>query len=275
VLAGSDGTFTISGLPPGSYRVDIEYSGYKRSSVQNFDLTAGVSANLRVELERGNAQETVEVQGTAVLVNDESAQTSHAIEERTFTDLPLYDRNHQELVQLFPGVTPPQTSTSYLSDPQQNRRWETNGLSNNSNNRLLDGVENTEPFTGTGIFVTPGDAAQEVHLLTSNYNAQYGRAGGSILDPTTRHGSNNFHGSLFEFNSNSGMSARNFFDPKGFPQARFTTNQTGISAGGPIRRDTTFFSSATRGISTGGRSPRSPPCPRPTIVRAISARSPA
>jgi len=102
VLAGSDGTFTISGLPPGSYRVDIEYSGYKRSSVQNIDLTAGVCANIRVELERGNAQETVEVQGTAVLVNDESAQTSHAIEERTVADLPLYDRNHQELVQLFP-----------------------------------------------------------------------------------------------------------------------------------------------------------------------------
>jgi hypothetical protein len=117
LLTGPDGTFTISGLPPAAYRVDIEYSGYKRSSVQNLELPAAGSANIRVELERGNARETVEVQGTAVLVNDESAQTSHAIEERTVTDLPLYDRNHQELVQLFPGVTPPQTPTSHLTDP--------------------------------------------------------------------------------------------------------------------------------------------------------------
>src|SRR6185369_11806934 len=120
--------------------VDIEYSGYKRSSVQSLDLTTTPAANIRVELERGNTQETVEIKGAAVMVNDESAQTAHAIETRTITDLPLYDRNHQELVGLFPGVTPPQTSPSRLVDPQQNRFWEANGLSSSTNNRMLDGV---------------------------------------------------------------------------------------------------------------------------------------
>jgi len=241
VLTGPDGTFTISGLPSGSYRVDIEYSGYKRSSVQNLDLTTAPAASIRVELERGNTQETVEIKGTAVMVNDESAQTAHGIETRTITDLPLYDRNHQELVGLFPGVTPPQTSSSRLVDPQQNRYWEANGLSSASNNRMLDGVENTEPFTGRGVFITPVDASQQVNLLTGNFDAQHGRAGGSILDPSTRRGSNGLHGSLFEFNSNSAFGARNFFNPKGFSQASYNFNQTGISLGGPIQRDRTFF----------------------------------
>ena len=119
--------------------------------------------------------------------------------------------------------------------------WETNGLSNAANRRNLDGVENDEPFNGGAVFVTPLEAVQQMDVLTSNYDAQSGRAAGTILNPITRSGSNGLHGSIFEFNSNSALAARNFFNPKGYPQASSNINQTGASVGGPIKRDTTFF----------------------------------
>jgi hypothetical protein len=241
VLTGSDGTFTIINLPPGAYRIEVEVTGYKRSSVQNLELAAGAPAAIRVALEQGNVQETVEVQGTAVTVNDESAQTSRAMDIRMLTETPIFDRNHQEFVQFLPGITPPQTTPSRLIDPQRNRIWETNGLPNGANYKTLDGVSNTEPFTGLGVYVTPVQAVQQLNVLTSNYDAEYGRAAGTILNPATRRGSNDIHGSLFEFHANSAMSARNFFNPKGYPQARMVMNQTGLSLGGPIKRDTTFF----------------------------------
>jgi hypothetical protein len=114
-------------------------------------------------------------------------------------------------VNLVPGITPPYTNLSPVLDPQQNRLWETNGLSNAANRRTLDGVENDEPFNGGAVFVTPLQAVQQLDLMTSNYDAQSGRAAGTILNPVTRSGSNGVHGSLFEFNANSAMAARNFF----------------------------------------------------------------
>jgi hypothetical protein len=242
VLTGPDGTFTISGLPPGSYRVEVEYSGYKRSSVQNLDLAAAAGpASIRVELQSGNTQETVEVQATAILVQHESGERAEGFTARNVTETPIYDRNHQELVQFSTGVTPPHALESRVLDPQRDRIWETNGLANGTNYRTLDGVPNTEPFTGSSVYVTPAQGVQQLNLITSNYDAQYGRAGGSILNPVTRRGSNEVHGSLFEFNSNNAMAARNFFNPKGFPQAHSTVNQFGASVGGPVRRDSTFF----------------------------------
>ena len=241
VLTSGDGTFTIVGLPPGTYRVDVEVAGYKRSSVQNVELAPGGPAQIRVELQQGDTRETVEVQGSAVLIEPDKAEISKALDIRTVTGVPIYDRNHQELVQLLPGVTPPRTADSVLADPQRSRIWETNGLPNGANRRTLDGVENDEPFNGPTVYVTPLESIQQVDLVTSNYNARLGRAAGTIFNPVTRSGTNDLHGSIFEFNSNNAMSARNYFNPTGAPQARFTQNQFGLQLGGPIRRDSTFF----------------------------------
>jgi len=241
VVANSEGAFTITGLPPGAYRVEVESSGYKRASIRTIDLETGNAAQIRVELQQGDTRETVEVQGSAVLVQQDNAEISKALDASMVTQIPLYQRNHQELTQLVPGITPPRTTNAVVADPQRGRIWETNGLSNYANRRTLDGVENDEPFNGRTIYVSPVESTQQVSLTTSNYDARMGRAAGTIIDPATRPGSNDFHGSLFEFNSNSAMSARNFFNPEGLPQARFTQNLFGLSAGGPIRRDSTFF----------------------------------
>jgi len=238
---GPDGTFVISGLPPGTYRVDVEYTGYKRSAVQNVELVAGGPVNILVEMERGDTQETVQIQATTVMIQQDHAQNSTTYSHRTVNETPIYDRNHLDLVQFYPGVTPPRPLESRLLDPQRDRIWETNGLPNSANYRLLDGVPNVEPVTGQSIYVTPPQGVQQLRLITGNHDAQFGRAAGSVVNTGTSTGSNRVHGSLFEFNSNSFFHARNYFNPKGFPQARSNFNQVGASLGGPIVHDTTFF----------------------------------
>jgi Bacterial Ig-like domain (group 1). len=241
VTTGNDGKFAITSLTPGAYTVTVEYAGYKRTSVQNIDLAGTRPGDIRVELQHGNTQETVELPARAILMQTDSGETSTALDIRTVSETPLFDRNHQQLVNLASGVTPPYTSVSPVLDPQQSRLWETNGLSSAANRRTLDGLENGEPFNGTAVYVTPLEAIQQVDILTSNYDAQSGRAAGTIFNPLTRTGTNGLHGSVFEFNANSAMAARNFFDPKGYPQAHFNINQTGASLGGPIKRDNAFF----------------------------------
>ncbi len=205
------------------------------------NLSATEAASVRIELQTGDTRETVQVQGRSVLIQSESGQTANAIDSRTITELPLLDRNHEQLVNLEPGITPPQTNPSVIEDPQQSRYWETNGLPITANRKTLDGMENGEPFTQQTIHVTPLQGVEQLNLITSNYDAQFGRAAGTILNPVTRAGTNQVHGSLFEFNSNSALAARNFFDPKGYPQADSFVNLTGGSVGGPFHRDTSFF----------------------------------
>ena len=240
-LADQNGRFTVTALPSAIYTVDVESTGYKRLSTQNIDLTNSSAADIQVQLQRGTPRETVQVQASPVVIHTENAEQSTSWEVRTITETPVYDRNHQELVDLTTGVTPPSTNPNPLLDPQQNRYWQTNGQPSGANRRTLDGVENDEPFNGTGIYVTPEEGVQQMHIMTSNYDAQYGRAAGTVLNNVTRTGTNAIHGSVFEFNSISAMAARNFFDPSGYPQAKFTINQTGASLGGPIVKDHTFF----------------------------------
>lgn len=240
VLSGPDGTFIISNLAPGTYRIVVEVAGFKRLSQQNMVLTAGTSTPANLTLEAGSTQETVSVVGETPVVQDQNAEISRAFNTRTMQELPVLDRNPQQFLELMPGITPPEPLPNRLEDPQQNRVWATNGVGYRANHQSLDGVENDEAFLGIAVRVPTLEALQEMHAVTSQYDASIGRVGGTFLNMITRPGTNGLHGSLFEFNSNSWANARDFFDPKGFPMARYNFNEFGGSAGGPIIRDKTF-----------------------------------
>jgi hypothetical protein len=240
-VGAQDGTFTIQNLPPGTYRVQVEAAGFKRLSQENVQVMAGTPISLQLGMEAGSNSETVEVAGHAPLAQDQDAQIAHSYAGRILSELPVLDLNHEQLVELMPGITPPAASTSILVDPQRSRTWNTNGQAAQSNNILLDGVENLEPVNNIAVHIPTINDIQQMNLTTSNYPAEEGRALGSILFPLSRPGTNAWHGDAFEYHNDSWLKARNYFDPSGLPQPVSAMNQFGGAVGGAIVPDKTFL----------------------------------
>jgi hypothetical protein len=239
VLTGPDGTFTISGLAPGSYKLEVESAGYKRTTQQNVELAAGGPA-IAITLEPGSMSETVEIRGRAPMIQTDNSEVATGLNTRSVQELPVIDRDHQQLVQLQPGVTPPEIRFPLTQDAQRQREWNTNGQPYYANRQELDGVTNYEPMRGTAVRVVPAEAIQQYNVSTANYPENRGFAAGALTDVITRPGTNGWHGSLFEFHSNNKLHARSPFDITG-DAARLTYNQFGLSLGGPIVTDRFFF----------------------------------
>ncbi|HEY3841006.1 MAG TPA: TonB-dependent receptor [Bryobacteraceae bacterium] len=241
VITNQSGGFMVANLPPGTYTVSVEITGYRRLSQENVQVVAGQPIRLTLGMEAGSNKETVEVAGEAPMIQDQSGDISRAYSSRTISQLPLLDRNTEQFVELMPGNTPPAPAVSVLNDPQQSRTWNTNGQPAESNRRLLNGTENDELNQGVSVHSPTLDSVQQMNVITGNYDASQGRAGGTILNYITRRGTNGLHGSVFEFNANSWERARDYFNPVGFPQARYNQNEFGATLGGPIVRDHMFF----------------------------------
>lgn len=241
VITNQSGGFSVPNLAPGSYTVTVEVTGYRRLSQDNVQITAGQPVRLALGMQAGSTSETVEVAGDAPMIQDQNGDISRAYNERVISQLPLLDRNSDQLVELMPGNTPPIPSTNPLNDPQRSRSWNTNGQPAESNRRLVDGTENDELAQGVAIHVPTLDSVQQMNVVTNNYDASQGRAGGTILNYITNRGTNGIHGSIFEFNANSWEQARDYFNPVGFPQDRYNSNKLGATIGGPIVKDHIFF----------------------------------
>ncbi len=241
IRTDQSGSFSVSNLAPGTYTVSVEVDGYRRLSQNNVQILAGQPVRLTLGVEAGNIDETVEVAATAPMVQDQNGEISKAYTSRVVSQLPLQDRNSEQLVELMPGITPPAPSVNVLNDPQRSRSFNTNGQPAMANRQLLNGTENDELFQGIAVHVPTLDSVQQMNVITSNYDASQGRAGGTILNYVSRRGTNGLHGSLFEFNANSWARARDYFNPRGFPQARYNSNLLGGTIGGPIVKDHIFF----------------------------------
>jgi hypothetical protein len=258
-VTGQDGSFTIQNLPPGTYRVEVDVPGFKRLSQDNVQVNAGTPVNLQLGLEAGSQQESVTVQGQAPLADDTSARIAHSYAGRILNELPVIDLNHEQLVEMMPGVTPPVTisiapvvsqsevpqttlPTSLLTDPQRNRVWNTNGQPQQANNFLLNGVENCQDSYGVEAHVPTISSIQQMNLTTANYDVSQVRTGGSFVDPITRAGTNAMHGQIFEYHTNNGLRARDYFNPSPLPQPPSPVNLFGASVTAPIIRNRMFIS---------------------------------
>lgn len=230
------GTYSIPNLAVGQYDVSVEKQGFSILHFRSVQITVAQNLTLNGSLAVGAVTESVDVAGSSVpAINLEDAQLSNVVDERRILDLPLITRDPYSLVLLSPGTL--QTSSDLGG-------FSVNGQRERNNNFLLDGTDNNDasvPGIAGGISSINPDSTQEFRVITNNFLPEFGRNSGAIVDIVTRSGSNEFHGTGYEYNRVNAMAARDFFNPTPDPQNPFVRNQFGFSLGGPIVKDKTFF----------------------------------
>ena len=237
-LTGPAGDFAFTLLAPGPYRIEIDRPG---GAKYVYRAVLSVNQDLRIDIGFGGAVESgsVEVVGSLTPLRRETAAQSVVIDNAQVTGLPLDGRNFLQLVLLGPGTAPaaPGSAGSVRGD----FAFSINGAREDANNYLLDGVYNVDPKLNTFSVRPPVDAVREFEVLTSAYDASFGRSAGAQVNVVLKSGTNAFHGSVYHFLRNQALDARNYFAPASEPDPRFQRNQYGFSLGGPVARDRTFF----------------------------------
>jgi outer membrane receptor protein involved in Fe transport len=251
VTTNSAGFYTAPNLVPGNYELRVSAPGFS-SGVANVILTVGAQQTVNVTLKVGQATSTVEVTDAVSGVELATSSLGNDVDGTTVRELPLNGRDWSQLATLQPGVDGVRNQSSIggvgSADVVRGARGFGNQLSVSGtrptqNNYRLDGISFNDYTNGApgGVLGTLAgvDAIQEFSVLTTNYSAEYGKTSGGVVNAITRSGTNQFHGSLYEFLRNSGLDARNYFDGPKVPP--FRRNQFGGSVGGPIVKGKTFF----------------------------------
>jgi hypothetical protein len=248
VSSDAQGRYQVSQLSPGSYEIESSSAGFQSYVRSGVELTVGRHAVVDIVLKVGAMTQKVEVTGEAPLVNTTTAATSGLIGEKEIRELPLNGRNYVQLTLLEPGVVQSRSAGS-SAVTGGGMKLNFNGARSDSNNYIVDGTSansvNQQAIGGASGQAMGVEAIQEFQVLTSNYSAEFGRAGGGIINVVTKSGTNQLRGSAFEFLRNSKLDARNFFD---IIKPSLKRNQFGGSLGGPLKRDKTFVFGAYEGL---------------------------
>jgi hypothetical protein len=232
------GVYTITNLKPGVYDVTVEADGFKRVQREGVRLATGERVRVDLVLEPGAISETVTVEQDASLLRTESGSLGQVISNRKIVSLPLNGRNFLSLVGLSAGVAQPPPTAAGPSFPR------INGGRPRTNEYLFDGISVLQPEPGQVAFVPVVESIQAFKVEVNSPPAEFGRFNGGVVNLTTKSGTNNLHGSAFEFLRNEALNARNLFAPKTAANPNkpvFRRNQFGFVIGGPIIKDKTFF----------------------------------
>ena len=240
------GNYSFPGLPPGTYRVEVESAGFRKAVKTGIDVLVNSTIRADAELQPGGVNEVVNVTADAAILQTDRTDTGRKIEARQLADLPLtYNRNFQSLLNLVPGTIRSYRPHSEFFNVQDSLSTRVNGQSRLSNNVQLEGVDNNQRTGLLTAMIPPIEALQTVDVTTSNYEAELGRAGGAVTNVNFKSGTNEMHGSLFEFNKVSALGARSFFASI---KPVTTYNMFGGTIGGPIVKNKTFYFGDFQGI---------------------------
>ena len=246
----ADGSYAIPELPIGKYSVTITQSGFQTSVTSDVEVNVATERRVDAQLKLGQVTQMVEVSGGDLpQIETTSNELGGVLTSKTVEDLPINGRDYTKLIFLNPGVagSPDQITDS----PGSFGEFSMNGARGRSNNYLLDGTDMNDGYRNDpainqgGVFAVPSailpiGAVAEMKVL-SNFEPEYGRNAGAVVNIVTKSGTNGLHGEVFEYFRNNGLDARNYFNEVGQQRAPFHNNQFGGSLGGPIVKDKTFF----------------------------------
>jgi hypothetical protein len=251
VVSNESGGYMFAAVPPGRYRLSAERAGFKRFVQEPIEIRVQQFLTLDLALEVGQATQTVEVSGQVALLDAATSSLSQVVENREVTELPLNGRNTLSLVALTPGV---RTQGQFLQNTATRSfagwgNFSSNGGISDANEILVDGASVTMFLVNAPSLIPPVDATQEFRVQTNNYSAEFGRSSGALVNASIKSGTNQLHGSLYEFLRNDKLDANDFFlNRSGQKRPALTFNQYGFAAGGPVwlpriydGRDKTFF----------------------------------
>ncbi len=238
-ITNGDGSYALTLLPIGEYRLTVEANGFKQFEQSNITLTTNQVAGINVTLQLGTVTEKVEVTSGAPLVNTQTTEVGQLINAQQIVDLPLNSRNPIQLATLVNGVSGAQVHQVLIGTDERNASYmSVNGNRFNMTQYNLDGGEFSGMRMNTGMNYPNPDAIAEFRFITNNYSAEFGKNPGGVMNVVTKSGTNEIHGSLWEFNRNSALAARNFFLPTVAP---LNQNQYGFSGGGPVIHNKLFL----------------------------------
>lgn len=238
-VSAADGSYTIPDLTVGSYRLTAQAAGFKTFLQQAIHLQVDENRRVPIQMALGAVTENVTVEADVTQVETRTSALKEVVDSNRIVELPLNGRNPVQLQYLIAGA-----GGISAAGQGENDSVAINGARANLSNYTLDSADNHDPFFNTpSVFPNP-DALDEFSLQTSSYSADLGRNAGALMNAVTKSGTNQLHGTLFEFFRNKDLDARNFFANAASP---FHRNQFGGTAGGPIRKDRTFFFGSYQG----------------------------
>ena len=235
------GEFLLAQLPVGDYTLTVSQDGFKQAVQTGVAIHAGDRLRQTFTLDLGAQSETVTISASQSLLQVESAAIQDTVEQQQVMNLPLKGRQFIDLVGTTPGMTHAPSGTRGSALQQTGQTWGILGQRGGHNLYLVDGVTVTDEYFNNMVLNPSIDSIQEFNVNQTSYNAEFGGKSGGVINVITKAGSNQFHGSLFEFVRNDIFNARNFFNSPTQPNPPFKQNQFGGSLGGPIQRDKTFF----------------------------------
>ncbi len=237
--SNASGLYVFPNLDPGIYQVQVELEGFNIAVRSDINLLPNTTVRVNLELQPGAVTETVLVTGAPPMLQTDRADTGAKIESKQLQELPLlYNRNYQGLLSLVPGVGRLSRPHSQFYNSQDSLAVRVNGQGRQFNNFQIEGIENKIDNGNLTALVPPAEAIQTVDISTSNFDPEFGNAGGSVVNVTLRSGTNQVHGSLFHFHRNENMQARQVFAAGKAPTVY---NQFGGTLGGPIKKDKMFL----------------------------------
>jgi hypothetical protein len=245
-LTDTAGEYRFAGLPTGKYSLRIEKPGFQSQTREGIELNSAAEVTINSQLAIGDLSQETTVNASAAAIDNTTSTIEGLLPEQSLTELPLDNRDLFSAVTLEPGVAPNPSSAPSLLSSGKSGQVAINGIRPSMTNVLIDGMDATDPVWGyspagaSGFFLGLNELA-EVSVLTQTFNAEYAGHGSAVIEVTTKSGSNQFHGSLWELYRGASLDAKNYFDLASSPIPHLVRNQFGAGIGGPLKRGRTFF----------------------------------